>query len=143
VLSFPARPLFVSGDATRLVQVMTNLLHNATKYTPNGGQIRVSVERSSGEALVRVRDTGVGVPAELLPKLFDMFVQAERTTGRSQRGFGIGLPLVRRLVEIHGGRVEARSAGPWRGSEFIIWLPLASDAGDAERSEGPRCGDPC
>lgn len=137
VVSLPARPLFVNGDPIRLIQVLTNLLNNAAKYTPNGGQIWVSVERSDGEAVVRVRDTGVGIAAELLPRLFEMFVQVERTTGRSQPGFGIGLPLVRRLVEIHGGRVEARSAGLWRGSEFIIWLPPASEAGtDVESREG-------
>jgi signal transduction histidine kinase len=144
IVSFPARSLFVNGDPTRLIQVFTNLLNNAAKYTPNGGHIWFGAERSAGEAVVRVRDTGVGVAAELLPKLFEMFVHAERTPGRCQRGFGIGLPLVRRLVEIHGGRVEARSAGPWQGSEFIVWLPLASDgSGEPERRERPRCGRHC
>jgi signal transduction histidine kinase len=141
VVSIPARPLFVNGDPTRLVQVFTNLLNNAAKYTPDGGHIWFSAERSAGEAVVRVRDTGAGVAAELLPRLFEMFVQAERTPGRCQRGFGIGLPLVRRLVELHGGRVEARSEGRWQGSEFIVRLPLAADgSGEPERREGPQCG---
>jgi signal transduction histidine kinase len=137
VVSLPPHPLAVDGDATRLVQVLTNLLNNAAKYTPAGGQVRVGAERSGGQAVVRVRDTGVGIPAELLPGLFELFARAERTTGRSQRGFGIGLHLVRRLVEIHGGRVEARSAGPGQGSEFIVRLPLVSESpGEAERREG-------
>jgi signal transduction histidine kinase len=128
----------VDGDHTRLVQALTNLLNNAAKYTPDGGQIRVCAERSMDEAVVRVRDTGLGIPAEMLPRLFEMFAQSDRTAGRSQQGFGLGLPLVRRLVEMHGGHVEVRSAGIDRGSEFIVRLPLASEgSGEATRREGP------
>ncbi len=126
VVYLPACPLPVDGDSTRLVQALTNLLNNAVKYTPDGGQIRVYAERSGDEAVVRVSDTGVGIPPEALSGLFDMFAQADRTAGRSRRGFGIGLALVRRLVEMHGGRVVAHSAGPGRGSEFTVRLPLAS-----------------
>jgi signal transduction histidine kinase len=137
VVSPPAWSLSVDGDPIRLVQVLTNLLNNAAKYTPEGGQIRVCAERSGSEAVVRVQDTGQGIPAELLPKLFEMFAQADRAGARSPRGFGIGLALVRRLVDLHGGRVEARSAGPGRGSEFTVRLPLASEeSGEATRREG-------
>jgi signal transduction histidine kinase len=138
VVSLPPWPLPVDGDPTRLVQVLANLLNNAAKYTPDGGQIWVSAERSGDEAVVRVWDTGAGITADMLPRLFEMFAQADRTPGRSPGGFGIGLALVRRLVEMHGGRVEAQSAGPGHGSEFTVRLPLASGgSGEPTRREGP------
>jgi len=124
---FPADPVEVEGDLTRLVQIVSNLLNNAAKYTDEGGDISVEVAANHAveEAVVRVRDNGMGLAADLLPHVFDLFIQAERAVDRSQGGLGIGLTLVRQLVEMHGGRVEARSDGPGRGSEFVFYLPLA------------------
>jgi len=121
-------PLAVVGDLTRLAQVVSNLLNNSAKYTPEGGHIRLSVEGQDGQAVIRVRDNGMGIPAHVLPKIFDMFTQAERTLDRAQGGLGIGLTLVRRLVEMHGGKVEAHSAGTGQGSEFVVRLPLAPES---------------
>jgi signal transduction histidine kinase len=138
VVSVAAWSLVVDGDRTRLVQAFTNLLNNAAKYTLDNGQVRIGIERVGCDAVVCIRDTGVGVPAEFLPRLFDMFVQVEHTPGRSRRGFGIGLPLVKRLVEAHGGSVEARSAGPGKGSEFIVRLPLAPEVSGGAGRKGGR-----
>jgi PAS domain S-box-containing protein len=125
VLSAPA-PLMVLGDTLRLAQVVTNLLNNAAKYTPEGGYIWLSLERQSGHALIRVRDNGMGIRADVLPRIFELFMQADRGLARSEGGLGIGLTLVDRLVDLHGGSVEAYSAGPGLGSEFIVRLPLIS-----------------
>jgi CheY-like chemotaxis protein len=114
----------VEGDATRLDQVVANLLINAVKYTPEPGSVRVTLSLRDGEAELRVRDSGVGLDADLLPRIFDLFVQGKRSLDRSQGGLGIGLTLVRRLVELHGGRVEAKSDGPDKGSEFTVTLPV-------------------
>jgi two-component system CheB/CheR fusion protein len=128
--SVPPEPIRLTGDSTRLEQVFSNLLNNASKYTPTGGAVDVTVltqpAKSDGgaEAVVRVRDNGIGIPPELLPRVFDLFVQADQSLARSQGGLGIGLSLVRRLVEQHGGRVTASSAGTGRGSEFVVYLPL-------------------
>jgi CheY-like chemotaxis protein/anti-sigma regulatory factor (Ser/Thr protein kinase) len=130
----PDEPLAFDADRTRLSQVLSNLLNNAAKYTPQGGRIVVSAERDGHHAIVRVADTGVGIPAEMLPKIFDMFTQVGASLDRSQGGLGIGLTLVKRLVEMHGGTVRARSAGAGKGSEFAVRLPLA--AGDARQAEG-------
>jgi PAS domain S-box-containing protein len=124
-IKVPSEPFIVSGDATRLAQVFLNLLNNAAKYTDDGGRIEVVAEREGEAAVVRVRDNGRGIPAALLPHIFDLFVQADRTLTRSQDGLGIGLTLARRLVHEHGGELQARSEGPGRGSEFIARLPLA------------------
>jgi two-component system CheB/CheR fusion protein len=123
-VSLPPESLRLRGDPTRLSQVVANLLDNAAKYTPAGGHIRVSADREGDEAVMRVRDDGVGIPAGMLPHVFDLFVQGERSPARSEGGLGVGLTMVRRLVELHGGRVEARSDGPGKGSEFVVWLPL-------------------
>jgi signal transduction histidine kinase len=123
-VALPPEPLWVDGDLVRLAQVVSNLLNNAAKYTERGGQILLTAGREGSEAVLRVRDTGVGIAPELLPRLFDMFFQAERRTRESQGGLGIGLSLVRGLVELHGGSVEAHSAGPGQGSEFVVRLPL-------------------
>ncbi len=128
-VTLPHRPVRVHGDATRLTQVAFNLLNNATKYTDPGGRIRMIVERDGEQAVIRVRDTGTGMTADLVPKVFDLFTQGDRTPDRSQGGLGLGLTLVKRLVEMHGGTVEARSEGPGKGSEFIVRLPaLPSEA---------------
>ena len=121
--------LRVEGDPTRLVQVVGNLLNNAAKYTDEGGRIELEAAREGQEAVVRVRDNGMGLPADLLPHVFDLFTQADRSLDRSQGGLGIGLTLVRQLVEMHGGRVEAKSEGPGHGSEFTLRLPLSQAAG--------------
>jgi PAS domain S-box-containing protein len=137
-VALPPEPLWVNGDLVRLAQVVSNLLNNAAKFTERGGRVRLSAAREGGEAVVRVRDTGVGIAPELLPRLFDLFFQAERRTKDGQGGLGIGLALVRGLVGLHGGRVEAHSGGPGRGSEFVVRLPLlATDPGPAERCGGP------
>jgi signal transduction histidine kinase len=124
-LEFPAEALPLDGDATRLEQVVSNLLRNAVKFTEPGGHIELAVRREGSRAVVRVRDDGIGIPAVLLARVFDLFAQGEQGLDRSGAGLGIGLTLVRSLVEIHGGSVEARSEGPGQGSEFEVWLPLA------------------
>jgi CheY-like chemotaxis protein/anti-sigma regulatory factor (Ser/Thr protein kinase) len=116
-------PCWVDGDATRLEQVISNLLDNALKYTPPGGRIELLSEVEDGEVTISIRDTGVGISAELLPQVFDVFVQGSSTLDRAQGGLGIGLSLVRRLVELHGGNVYAESDGPGEGSTFTVHLP--------------------
>jgi PAS domain S-box-containing protein len=124
-VTLPDMQVQLRADATRLEQVIANLLHNAAKYTEEGGRIEVEAGSEAGEAVVRVRDTGIGIPVEMLPRIFDLFVQADRSLDRSQGGLGIGLTLVKRLVELHGGRIEGHSEGPGKGSEFVVRLPLA------------------
>jgi PAS domain S-box-containing protein len=126
--SIPGEPIWVDGDATRLAQVLGNLLNNAAKYTPPGGTISLSVEREEAQVVVRVRDTGIGISAEMLPRVFDLFVQAEAPLDRTQAGLGLGLTLARRLTELHGGTLEARSAGLGQGSEFVVRLPALETA---------------
>jgi len=118
------QPLAVEGDPARLDQIVSNLLSNAIKYTPGSGHISVTVTRDGNRAMLRVSDDGIGMAKELVPKVFDPFVQGERALDRSQGGLGLGLTLVRRLVEMHGGNVSAHSAGPGLGSELVIHLPL-------------------
>lgn len=124
-ISVPPEPVFLDADRVRLAQVIANLLNNSAKYTDQGGQIWITARREGVHAVVSVRDTGVGIPTDMLPKVFEMFTQLDQPPGRAQGGIGIGLSLVRSLVQIHGGSVEARSEGPGRGSEFVIRLPLA------------------
>jgi PAS domain S-box-containing protein len=121
----PIEPLYVEGDATRLTQVVTNLLDNAVKYTDPGGRIWLSAEQEGEDAVIRVRDTGIGIAREVLPRIFEMFTQAGASVERSHGGLGVGLALVDRLVRLHGGRVTATSGGAGAGSEFTIRLPLA------------------
>ncbi len=123
-IRLPPAPLYVEGDFVRLSQVVANLLNNAAKYTDPGGHIALSVQREGAVAEIRVQDSGVGLAPELLPRIFDMFAQADRA--RAAGGLGIGLALAKMLVELHGGRIEARSDGPGRGSEFAVRLPLKS-----------------
>ncbi len=120
----PAEPVWTMADPVRLEQVLTNLLNNAAKYTEPGGHISLKLGCEAGEAVVRVVDTGMGIPAEALPHLFEPFMQVEHTLDRAQGGLGLGLALVKRLVELHGGRVEAASAGVGQGSTFTVHLPL-------------------
>jgi PAS domain S-box-containing protein len=120
----PPGALLVDADLTRLTQIIANLLNNAAKFTPEGGSISVSAERDGADALICVEDSGVGIPAELLPRVFDMFAQVDRTLARAQGGLGIGLALVKRLVEMHGGTVAAQSDGQGQGCRFAVRLPL-------------------
>src|SRR5205807_3574731 len=126
-IKLPEQPVWVRGDVTRLAQILANLLNNAAKFTAEGGRIWLTLEQMDHEAVFRVRDTGMGIPAEMLSSIFDLFIQAERSLDRSQGGLGIGLTLVRRLVEMHGGSVHASSAGPNQGSEFVVRLPILRD----------------
>jgi len=129
--SFPDAPVWLQADPTRLEQVFVNLLFNAAKYTEAGGYVGLSVERGEGEAIVRIRDTGIGIAPEVLPKVFDLFVQADPSSRRADAGLGIGLALVRSLVECHGGGVTAASAGLRQGSEFTVRLPMRLPSSDA------------
>lgn len=143
--TLPAEPLTVDGDPVRLSQVVANLLNNAAKYTEPGGQIWLSASREGAEVAISVRDTGIGISADFLPRVLEMFFQADRTRKNAQDGLGIGLALVKRLVEMHGGRIEAKSEGEGRGSEFILRLPLALKQlppADARRNvnRDPRAG---
>ena len=142
-VSLPDERLALDGDPARLAQVFANLLSNAAKFSEPGGRIVLTVERSGGDAVIRLRDEGIGIPAEMLPRIFEMFMQADRTIERARGGLGIGLTLVRQILAMHGGTIEARSDGPGRGSEFLVRLPLAAavpaipEAPAPERSLAP------
>jgi signal transduction histidine kinase/ActR/RegA family two-component response regulator len=127
-LERPPQALALRGDPMRLEQVFSNLLHNAAKYTEPGGHIAVAVEREGDRAVVRVRDDGIGIVPELLPHVFELFTQGDRSLDRARGGLGIGLTLVQRIVELHGGTIEAKSEGRGRGTEVVVRLPLASEA---------------
>jgi PAS domain S-box-containing protein len=138
-VSLPREPLRVKADATRLAQVVSNLLNNAAKYTEEGGHIHVILEAKPREAVVRVRDDGIGIPTELLSQVFDLFTQGDRSLARSEGGLGIGLTLVKSLVEMHDGIVEAHSEGPGKGSEFVVRLPrLETESVPAVARWAPR-----
>jgi signal transduction histidine kinase/CheY-like chemotaxis protein len=127
-LDVPAEPVWVPGDPARLAQVVGNLVHNAQKFTDHGGHVTVQLRREPGRAVVVVRDTGIGIEPQLLPRLFETFMQADHNRERSRGGLGLGLALVKGLVELHGGQVQAASAGPGHGAEFILRLPLEQPA---------------
>jgi CheY-like chemotaxis protein len=122
-VALPAEPLMLDADPVRLAQVFTNLLDNAAKYTAHGGAIWLAAERSGDEAVVTVRDSGAGIPAEMLPRVFDLFAQVDSAPGRAEGGLGIGLALAKSLLQLHGGTVEAESDGLGRGSTFVVRLP--------------------
>jgi two-component system, chemotaxis family, CheB/CheR fusion protein len=132
-IRLPDAPVFIEADPIRLTQIVFNLLHNSAKYTEPGGHILLIAAREDEGAAIRVRDNGIGIPDDMLPKIFDMFAQTSRGVKQGQGGLGIGLSLVKKLVEMHGGAVEAQSYGEGKGSEFIVRLPLAvaASAGDA------------
>jgi PAS domain S-box-containing protein len=123
-ISLPPQPIYLDADALRLAQVFSNLLNNAAKYTKAGGHIWLTAVKEGSDAVVSVRDDGIGIPAEMLPRIFGMFTQVDRSLERSQGGLGIGLSLVRRLLDMHDGTIEANSKGSDQGSEFIVRLPL-------------------
>lgn len=132
-VELPSEPMELDADPVRLAQVFTNLLNNAAKYTEHGGVIELVAERRGKEAAVAVRDSGVGIPPEMLPRVFDLFTQVDRSLGRAQGGLGIGLALVKSLLRLHGGTVEAHSGGLGRGSVFLVRLPI----GAKQSSEAP------
>ncbi len=140
-LVLPPHPVWLRGDFARLSQVVSNLLNNAAKYTPEGGSIQLSLGVDQGLAHIAVRDNGIGIEPELLPKVFELFEQGRRSLDRSQGGLGIGLTLVQRLVELHNGQVVARSAGNGQGSEFIVTLPCLSEVHPSEPSMPGRPAD--
>ncbi|MGK3966762.1 chemotaxis protein CheB [Sorangium sp. So ce118] len=129
-------PIWVEGDPARLQQVQVNLLNNAAKYTPRGGHVTLEARRVDGHAVVRVKDDGLGIPKEMLDTVFELFVQSSRTLDRSAGGLGVGLTLVRGLVEKHGGTVSARSDGEGKGSEFEVWLPVTERPHEKEAIRG-------
>ncbi len=139
--TMPDEPVWLNADSTRVSQVISNLLTNAARYTDPGGEISLNIERRDADVMVSVRDTGIGVPPEMLDQIFEMFAQVDQSSEKSQGGLGIGLTLVKRLTELHGGAVEVRSGGEGKGSEFLITLPLMSNhAGpenDATEMEAP------
>jgi len=135
-IDLPKEPLRLEADPVRITQVIANLLNNAAKYTDPGGRIDLRAERQGDEAVVTVADTGVGIPADMLPRVFDLFAQVDRTLGRAQGGLGIGLALVRDLIQLHGGSVEAASEGEGKGSRFLVRLPLAPVAIDRGSAQG-------
>jgi CheY-like chemotaxis protein/two-component sensor histidine kinase len=138
----PAEPLFLHADPVRLTQVFANLLNNSCKYTPPGGHIQISADREGDHAVVRVKDSGAGIPADHLEEIFNMFNQADRAPEHAQGGLGIGLTLVRRLVEMHGGSVHASSEGPGKGSEFVARLPALAGAPQTLKSQVPEATSP-
>jgi PAS domain S-box-containing protein len=142
-VTLPEEPVYVDADRTRLAQVLCNLVSNAAKYSDRGSRIWLTARREGGEAVVSVKDTGVGIPPAMLPKIFDLFTQVDRSLEKSQGGLGVGLTIVKRLVEMHGGRVEAKSEGHGLGSEFTIRLPVAlSVAQGQQQGGGDRLGLP-
>jgi CheY-like chemotaxis protein len=128
----------VQADAIRIEQVFANLLNNAAKYTERGGVLQVIEERDREEAVVRIRDSGAGIASAILPHIFELFTQADRTLDRAQGGLGIGLTLVKHLVELHGGTVRASSDGIGKGSEFVVRLPLMTAPPASSRTTEPR-----
>jgi signal transduction histidine kinase len=128
-VSMPEELLWLEADAARLTRAVANLIDNAVKCTPPGGEISVTASREADAVVLRVRDTGIGISAEMLPRIFDLFAQGDRSLARAQGGLGVGLTLARALVELHGGRIDARSEGAGHGSEFLVRLPAQSPGG--------------
>jgi CheY-like chemotaxis protein len=133
-VSLPPRPVYIDADLTRIAQIGTNLLNNAARYTPPGGQIWLEVELKGEKVAVRVRDTGIGIPGEMLSRIFEMYTQIDDESGPARAGLGIGLSLVKSLLEMHGGTISAHSEGKGRGSEFVFLLPVARDQSPAPKN---------
>src|SRR6185436_17775793 len=127
-VTLPTEPTYLDADPTRLAQVIGNLLNNACKFTERGGHLRLVVEREGTRAILRVLDTGIGLGADQLPRIFEMFMQVDTSLERSRDGLGIGLTLVKTLVEMHGGTIAASSGGIGQGSEFVVSLPISPTA---------------
>jgi CheY-like chemotaxis protein len=141
-VTIASEPSVLEADPVRLRQIIVNLLTNAAKYTDPGGSIWLTVKREGGEAVIRVRDTGIGIAPEMLPTIFDVYAQAEASLERAQGGLGIGLSLTRGLVELHGGTIEARSEGVSKGSEFLVRLPVLPDVPTSVVEESPEASQP-
>ena len=147
-VTLPTQPVHLHADLTRLAQVFLNLLNNAAKYSQPGGRIALTAELASGgceppdTVIVRVSDTGIGIPADMLPRIFEIFTQVDRSLERSQGGLGIGLTLVKRLTELHGGDIVARSDGPGAGSEFTVRLPILPESADEPEGAAPAAETP-
>jgi CheY-like chemotaxis protein len=139
-LELPETPVWITGDATRLVQVLGNVLDNAVKFTPAGGGVTVRLAVEDRQAVVAVRDTGVGIEAELLPEIFEVFAQADHSLDRTGGGLGLGLAMAKSLLALHGGSIEARSAGIGQGAEFILRLPC--DQEPPALADGPGASRP-
>jgi CheY-like chemotaxis protein/two-component sensor histidine kinase len=137
IVQLPDESLWLDADPARLTQVIANLLHNAAKFSQRAGRVWLTAERQGNEAVLRVRDEGAGIAPDLVPHIFDLFVQADRSLERSQGGLGIGLTVVRKLVELHGGRVTASSEGPGKGSEFVVCLPVLQGAPEHAKPHPP------
>ena len=131
-VSLPSEPLELNADPIRLAQIIGNLLNNAVKFTERGGSIRLQVERDGDEAVLRITDTGIGIEADEIPRIFEMFTQLDTSLERTVSGLGIGLSLVRTLVDLHGGRICVHSHGRGHGAEFIVHLPLWSEPAQAQ-----------
>jgi len=143
VVDMPAEQLPIYADATRVQQIVSNVLANAIKFTPEGGQVFLHLTRDAGHVVIRVRDTGIGIAQEFLPHVFEPFRQADSSTTRSHSGVGLGLAIVRRLVEMHDGTIDAQSDGPNQGALFTVRLPLEDAASNASFSgvAGPAATD--
>jgi signal transduction histidine kinase len=141
-VALPSEPIILDADLTRLTQVFLNLLNNAAKFSEKGGRIDLKAERQGNEVVVSVTDTGIGIPADKLTSVFEMFSQVEGALTRSQGGLGIGLCLVKRLVEMHGGSIEAHSDGPGKGSEFVVRLPVVVEQSDSPATPGDDAESP-
>ncbi|HXJ83345.1 MAG TPA: ATP-binding protein [Candidatus Methylomirabilis sp.] len=137
-VSLPEDPLWFEADPTRITQVAGSLLENAAKYTPRSGEISVTGYRECDEVVLRVRDNGIGIAPEMLPRVFDLFAQAEQPLARPEGGLGIGLTLARRLIELHGGRIIGQSEGPGRGSEFVVHVPVGVPVRPGRRDDSSR-----
>jgi CheY-like chemotaxis protein len=142
VIALPPDPIVLDADAVRLEQVLANLLNNAARYTPTGGRIEISARREGTTAVVSVSDNGVGITAEEMPRLFEIFAQAKPALERASGGLGIGLSLARGLVERHGGTVEARSGGAGQGSEFVVRLPVSHESVAVSGTAPPEIAAP-